>query len=88
MLVDADEDTAYRLSQRLADRTREMWVPGTDADFRMTVSVGIARYRSGERVDGVLNRADHALYAAKRAGRDGVKIDEIDGLPRGEAGGH
>jgi diguanylate cyclase (GGDEF)-like protein len=77
VLVDADEDTAYRVSQRLAERTREMWVPGTDPGSVMTVSVGIARYRSGEQVDGVLSRADRALYAAKRAGRDCVQIAEI-----------
>lgn len=76
VLVDADEITATQVSQRLAERTREMWVPGTDDDFALSVSVGIARYRSGERVDDVLSRADHALYAAKRAGRDRVHIAE------------
>ena len=77
VLVDADEDTAYRVSERLAERSRKMSVPGTDPEFVMTVSVGIARYRSGEQVDGVLSRADRALYAAKRAGRDCVQIAEI-----------
>ena len=74
VLVDADESTANQVARRLADRTRDMLVPGTNDRFSMTVSVGIARYRSGERVDDVINRADHALYAAKRAGRDRVQL--------------
>ncbi len=74
VLVDADEDTASQVAHRLAERTREMWVPGTDQEFTLTVSVGIARYRSGERVDDVISRADHALYTAKRAGRDRVEL--------------
>ena len=74
VLVDADEQTAVRVAQRLADRTRDMWVPGTDDDIVLTVSVGIARYRAAERVDDVINRADHALYEAKHSGRDKVVV--------------
>jgi diguanylate cyclase (GGDEF)-like protein len=33
-------------------------------------SAGIARREGGETADGLLGRADHALYEAKRAGRD------------------
>lgn len=74
VLVDADEGTANQVAERLAERTRNMRVPGTSDLFSVTVSVGIARYRSGERVGDVISRADHALYAAKRGGRDRVKI--------------
>ncbi len=74
VLVDADEQTALQVAQRLAERTRNMWVPGTEEQFELTVSVGIARYQAAERVDDVINRADHALYEAKRAGRDKVVV--------------
>jgi diguanylate cyclase len=74
VLVDADEATASQVAHRLAERTRDMWVPGTDESFKLSVSVGIARYRSGERVDDVISRADHALYAAKRGGRDLIVV--------------
>ncbi len=74
VLVDADEQTALRVAQRLAERTRDMWVPGIDEDMTLTVSVGIARYRAAERVDDVINRADHALYEAKHSGRDKVVV--------------
>lgn len=74
VLVDADEQTALQVAQRLADRTRNMWIPGTEDGFELTVSVGIARYHASERVDDVINRADHALYEAKRSGRDKVVV--------------
>lgn len=74
VLVDADEQTALQVAERLADRTRNMWIPGTEDEFELTVSVGIARYHAAERVDDVINRADHALYEAKRTGRDKVVV--------------
>jgi diguanylate cyclase (GGDEF)-like protein len=48
------------------DRLRRMMPPG------QTCSIGIAQVRGDEPFDGVLARADRALYGAKRAGRDRV----------------
>ncbi len=39
-------------------------------DPEVTVSFGIARYRPGESLDALRQRADEALYQAKAAGRD------------------
>lgn len=41
--------------------------------LRMTVSIGLAQVHRGERFEDVLRRADAALYAAKREGRDCVR---------------
>lgn len=40
----------------------------------VTVSVGVAALRPGEEVAAVMQRADEALYAAKRGGRDRVVV--------------
>ncbi len=41
----------------------------------VTVSVGIAEYRSGESVSSFIARADACLYASKRGGRDQITTD-------------
>ncbi len=38
--------------------------------FRLTVSIGVACFRSGDEADALVGRADAALYASKQAGRN------------------
>lgn len=56
----ADEEAA--IFQRIAEA-----VAGTS-----TCSIGFARVHAGESTEGALSRADHALYRAKRGGRNQV----------------
>jgi len=47
----------------------------TGEDFGiLTLSIGVAQYRLGERLANFVGRADEALYAAKRDGRDRVSV--------------
>src|SRR5690606_11952174 len=41
----------------------------------VTVSIGLAECTGGERIDAVLDRADEALYRAKRKGRNRVEVN-------------
>ena len=61
---------AERFRQRIADSLFPM--PPDGRPVSVTVSVGIAGSRVGDTVDDVIRRADLAMYAAKRSGRNRV----------------
>ena len=54
----------------LAERMREAMA----AEQSMTISIGIAEFRDGETLDGLIHRADEALYRAKKDGRNRFAI--------------
>ena len=45
------------------------------------VSVGVAVLRAGDDMDALIERADICLYAAKRAGRNCVMIEDVTAVP-------
>ena len=61
-----------RVRAAFAGRDWSELAPG----LRVTVSAGVAGYRRGEKSSQLLNRADGALYEAKRAGRDRAIVKE------------
>ena len=54
--------------------------------LRLTISVGVAQYRMGERTDETLSRAEHALNLAKQSGRDRVEIIETPEVAENSSG--
>jgi diguanylate cyclase (GGDEF)-like protein len=64
LLQGVDGDGGHGIAARLHLRLRRTLEP-------RTVSLGVARARPGDEPDALVLRADAALYAAKRAGRDG-----------------
>jgi diguanylate cyclase (GGDEF)-like protein len=72
LIRDTDRDSAARSFARLHEAVRthawEQIAPG----LAVTVSVSCAQWRDGEALDELARRADDAMYAAKRAGRNQV----------------
>lgn len=70
LLPGSDLDGARQLAEmiRLATRERVFLPDGSE----MTVSIGVVEYREGESSEDFVQRADEALYQAKRTGRDRV----------------
>ena len=49
-----------------------------EAKFNVTASFGVDEYREGDSVENLLKRADDALYQAKAAGRNYVRVCVAD----------
>jgi diguanylate cyclase (GGDEF)-like protein len=65
----ANLERAFVLAEQIREAVENSNFDGIP---RLTVSVGLAEYQSGESGAQLLNRADSALYEAKRAGRNRV----------------
>ena len=72
--VDTTLEQAIVVAERLREATAALRFDDIDTEFRVTVSIGVAQsQRTGDTHEGVLARADAALYRAKQRGRDRVE---------------
>ena len=61
---------------RAAIESKKLLRKSTNEELgRITISMGIAQYRPGERLQDLVERADSCLYASKRGGRNRVTTD-------------
>jgi len=79
-----DAETAAQVGQRVIEAVRAVEAParssGRTGSRRrgpvVTISLGVATVVEGESLDSLISRADHALYRAKRAGKDRLMVAE------------
>ena len=75
ILSSADAAAAQPIAERIRQRVAEISVPGFGAPIRVTCSIGIATSDMlGVWGEHLIARADEAVYAAKRSGRNCVQI--------------
>jgi len=71
LLPETRSGAAQHLASRITEGCRSLVVDASAEDVSCSCSVGVTEVRPhDERLDNVLTRADQALYAAKRAGRN------------------
>ena len=80
MLPDTELDGATRVAVRLQEAITELAMPNNASPFdrKITVSIGIAAAQSlsDDAGNDLIEQADRALYAAKRAGRNRIERPE------------
>jgi diguanylate cyclase (GGDEF)-like protein len=71
LLPNTDAKEAAEQAARLCKCVREAQFPIGGQDSKVTVSIGVAQFQPGmDTWDSLLNRADTAMYEAKKKGRD------------------
>ncbi|MDY7114871.1 sensor domain-containing diguanylate cyclase [Halomonas sp. SSL-5] len=68
----------WRAMERL--RLRLAATPLEEPPLTLTLSAGVTEFTAGESADAVMERADQALYRAKREGRNRVLEDELPAM--------
>ena len=73
MLPKTKELEGRALIQRLCDKVADNTYQFNDQEVKVTASFGLAFYKVGDTVESLIERADQALYHAKKSGRNNVK---------------
>lgn len=79
LLAGSDLEQAKHAAERIRSHVAELSVDASNRrePVRVTISIGVAAFReSGHSVHELLDAADTALYAAKHAGRNCVRVAE------------
>ncbi|MBL6751993.1 MAG: diguanylate cyclase [Nevskia sp.] len=74
ILPGSGDEQALAVGERVRAAVEDLAIANDTAGGKLTASVGIAIRQAGEGVATLTGRADHAMYAAKRAGRNRVVL--------------
>jgi len=76
LLPNTDSDGAIRALNKVRRRAGETrWQSNGAAQHVPTFSAGVSLYKPGESANAFIERADKALYRAKRLGRNRIELD-------------
>ena len=78
LLCDTPADAAIPLLERVREAVQAHTLPHDGQQICMTVSIGWAQHQRDESLEETLQRADQALYQAKREGRNRVAHAQFD----------
>jgi len=74
ILLNTSLDGANLVAQRMVEVVSNAPIAWNKEQISLSISVGLAQYNSDASPEDVTNRSDQALYAAKQAGKNTVRI--------------
>ena len=74
LIADFDVLEAYKLMERIRKNMERSAIVYEGIEINITCSIGLAELLETDNLDTALKKADEALYAAKNAGRNQVKV--------------
>ncbi len=74
LLPEANLEEAFRIADHLREKVKKLEFVYKGEKIPVTISGGITDFRKGDTAEEVLQRADKALYEAKREGRDQIRV--------------
>ena len=78
ILHETNETGAMTLAERIRARVEAAIFPG---DLKLTISLGVAATEDETQFTALIEKADQALYAAKQAGRNTVRLANMKAAP-------
>jgi two-component system, cell cycle response regulator len=72
IMTNANLELAEVIAERIRKGVMETPLHLKDININVTISLGVAMLKNGERKEALLDRADAAMYEAKKAGRNRV----------------
>ncbi|WP_232823541.1 diguanylate cyclase [Dyella sp. C9] len=76
MLFGVEQAQAVQVATRLCRRVHRLDIPVNADGLVLSVSIGVAIRVAEDTVESLVERADHAMYRAKLAGRNRARLDE------------
>jgi diguanylate cyclase (GGDEF)-like protein len=76
ILSNTNKQAAAQVAERVRMAVSKLSCNHNTDTFGLTISLGVAQLTRGEEASNLFDRADHALYQAKKSGRNQVVIAE------------
>jgi diguanylate cyclase (GGDEF)-like protein len=73
LMPEANRQEGLAMAERLRDEISRMTVVTEGSVLSLTISLGVAELQHDEDLEGLISRADRAMYQAKAAGRNAVR---------------
>jgi diguanylate cyclase (GGDEF)-like protein len=74
VMSNTSSEAAAMIGERLRRAVMELQCLAQGRAIELSVSLGCATLQAGESIDSIMQRADHAMYAAKKDGRNRLVV--------------